>query len=242
MKEIIINNKFDDYLIEQYKKGQIIALFFSRNLILEKRFEELFLDAICIDFSYWYRSIYEWTYRKIFRGLVDDNYLDYYDFSKIKADSLETFICNCFCFLNPMEIEHVFKKMDEDNLLAAFSSNAKETIINSFYDNYDKGNAIEEGITTYYDDEGTPYKEFDEEVAKEYAVNHIFDDIQDTYGNLFDEYGFDLDINDVDDFISSSDFADEYNDSLLNYDSDDDETYYDSTSAGCYDCFKKLFS
>ena len=237
LRSIIENNELTDYSFEAYSKSKVLALFFANNVILDKKLEDSFLLCVSMDYSNAYSKIGNSYQRDIFLKLIDDSYLNFYDFKKLKGADLYRFVVNCFTLLKSVDVESVFEVLEQDELSDVFDDDLKSVIIESFYADYDKKEAINHGID-YIDTENGPVESFDEDAAKDYAVWHICEDINDEFGNLFEKYWFDIDENDVGDCIDSSDFKEEYNDSYKDYEYDSDS--YNDDDGNCYDIFQNL--
>ena len=236
-KEILYNNKLDDYNVELYSKQKVYALYFSKFETLDIKLEDKYFEAHNIDLKNGFVKIGDSYCKDIFINLINDNYLRFYDLSKFNEEQVNSFAINSLSLLKPDRVKKVFKLLDTELLSSALDDEAIKIIVNSVYSEYDKSNAISNGVE--YVDYGNGLVEtFDEDRAKEYAVSEIYSEIECEYGFLMDTYSFYIDEDDVDNLINSSDFKNEFNDCDDHEDSYD--KIYESDDDRCYDIFQRL--
>ncbi|MBO5578729.1 MAG: restriction endonuclease [Bacilli bacterium] len=237
LKDIIMNNELSGYNFENYTKSKILSLFFSNNVVLDKQLEDSYLSCLTLDYSSGFSKIGNSYNRDVFAKLIDESYLSFYDLKKLTGENLYRFIINCFVLLKVPQIEFILELLNQEELDTVFDDNFKATIIEYYYSNYDKKDAIDHGIN-YVDSEDGPIETFDEESAKEFAVYQICEEINDDFGAIFEKYWIDIDEDDVNECIESSDFEEEYSDSYKDYEHDSD--YYGGEDGNCYEIFQNL--
>lgn len=237
LKDIIMNNELSAYNFESYTKSKILSLFFSNNVVLDKRLEDSYLSCITLDYSSGFSKIGNSYNRDVFAKLIDESYLSFYDLKKLTDENLYRFIINCFVLLKVPQIEFILELLNQEELDTIFDDNFKTTIIEKYYSDYDKKDAIDHGID-YIDSENGPIETFNEDNAKEFAVYQICEEINDDFGAIFEKYWIDIDEEDVNECIESNDFKEEYSDSYKDYEYVSD--YYGGEDSNCYEIFENL--
>lgn len=237
--DMVKNNETSLLATERYNQEDILCLFFNCNIVLDSTFEDMYLKAVSSNMQSSYIKLSDYYLRDIFKQLTDDNYINFYNLSNLCDDDLLALALNCFANLTVDRILDVLNKVDNsrvENILQ--NEDVKNAIIDYCYDDYDKSSAIEYGM---FDegDEDEHHIYFDEDLAKEHAVDDLYDEISDTFVELSNRYSFDIDKVDIDCHIDSNDFRRDYEAQAKPYDRDD---YFGEqvSNDDCYDIFKNI--
>lgn len=234
---MVRNNRIGDLFLEHYSRCEPYIMYFAKNLVLDKSLEDYYLDAISADLSSSYSKIADYYSIGLFRSLVAEEYIGFYDLSKLDENQLSIFVINCISNISVEEMIRVFAKVNQTLLFDILQTDEiKEAVVNSIYNGYDKSSAISSAI---YEDEYDGHPIFDEDRAKEVAVDEIDSEIYSTYHSLFELFDFSIDAEYIDACIASDDFKKEFESEHRDYNHED---YYPdfANSEDCYDIFDSL--